>query len=78
MALLTILRKRVGSDMTQKYMFVRVHYDKRVASLEPLGLEYLLACVKAENRAGFIYDESIESPFGRFLRLLKKVDDNNI
>ncbi len=78
MALLTILRKRVGSDMTQKYMFVRVHYDKRVASLEPLGLEYLLACVKAENREGFIYDESIESPFGRFLRLLKKVDDNNV
>ena len=62
--------------MTQKYMFVRVHYDKRVASLEPLGLEYLMACVKAEGREGLIHDESIESPFGRFSRLIKKVDEN--
>ena len=59
-------------------MFVRVHYDKRVASLEPLGLEYLMACVKAEKRFCMIHDEGIESPFGRFKRLLKKVDDNRI
>ena len=59
-------------------MFVRVHYDKRVASLEPLGLEYLMACVKAEKRFCMIHDEGIESPFGRFQRLLKKVDDNRI
>ena len=64
--------------MTQKYMFVRVHYDKRVASLEPLGLEYLMAAVKAEGKFGLIHDESIESSFGRFSRLLKKVDDNGI
>ena len=64
--------------MTQKFMFVRVHYDKRVASLEPLGLEYLMAAVKAENHFGMIHDESIESPVGRFSRLLKKVDDNGI
>lgn len=64
--------------MKHKYMFVRVHYDKRVASLEPLGLEYLLACVKAEDHEGMIHDESIESPFGRFRRLLKKIDRNGI
>ncbi len=64
--------------MTQRYMFVRVHYDKRVASLEPLGLEYLIACVKAEGREGLIYDESIESPVGRFQRLLRVVDENKI
>lgn len=64
--------------MTQKYMFVRVHYDKRVASLEPLGLEYLMAAVKAEGKEGLIHDESIESPFGRFRQLLKKVDENGI
>lgn len=57
-----------------RYMFVRVHYDKRVASLEPLGLEYLMACVKAEGRRGIIHDESIESPFFRFKRLVKKID----
>ena len=62
----------------ERYMFVRVHYDKRVASLEPLGLEYLMACVKAEKRFCMIHDEGIESPFGRFQRLLKKVDDNRI
>ena len=62
----------------ERYMFVRVHYDKRVASLEPLGLEYLMACVKAEGRECMIHDESIESPFGRFRRLLDKVDRNRI
>ena len=61
-----------------RYMFVRVHYDKRVASLEPLGLEYLLACVKAEGRKGIIHDESIESPFFRFQRLLNKIDRGRI
>ena len=69
---------KVEFYMTQKYMFVRVHYDKRVASLEPLGLEYLMACVKAENREGFIYDESIESPVGRKSRLIRKVDGNQV
>ena len=69
---------KVEVYMTQKYMFVRVHYDKRVASLEPLGLEYLMACVKAENREGFIYDESIESPVGRKSRLIRKVDGNQV
>lgn len=64
--------------MAEKYMFVRVHYDKRVASLEPLGLEYLMACVKAENRECMIHDESIESPFFRFHNLLHKVDQNQI
>lgn len=64
--------------MAEKYMFVRVHYDKRVASLEPLGLEYLMACVKAENRECMIHDESIESPFLRFHNLLRKVDRNQI
>lgn len=64
--------------MAEKYMFVRVHYDKRVASLEPLGLEYLMACVKAENRECMIHDESIESPFFRFHNLLRKVDRNEI
>ena len=59
-------------------MFVRVHYDKRVASLEPLGLEYLVACVKAEKHRAFIFDESIVSPFMRFKQLLNKVDKNGV
>ena len=62
----------------ERYMFVRVHYDRRVASLEPLGLEYLMACVKAEKRQCWIHDEGIESPFGRFRRLLERIDRHNI
>ena len=62
----------------ERYMFVRVHYDRRVASLEPLGLEYLMACVKAEKRQCWIHDEGIESPFGRFQKLLDKVDRHRI
>lgn len=64
--------------MKNRYMFVRVHYDKRVASLEPLGLEYLVACVKAEKHRAFIFDESIVSPFMRFKQLLNKVDKNGV
>ncbi|MBR1470548.1 MAG: cobalamin-dependent protein [Lachnospiraceae bacterium] len=68
------IRKTEGKRRRHRYMFVRVHYDKRVASLEPLGLEYLMACVKAEGRQCIIHDESIESPFFRFQQLLKKID----
>ncbi len=62
----------------EKYLFVRVHYDKRVASLEPLGIEYLSACVKAENRECFIHDEGIQGPFNRFGRLIRTIEKNNI
>jgi len=62
----------------ERYLFVRVHYDTRVASLEPLGLEYLMACVKAEGRECWIHDEGIERPFGRFRRLLEKIDRHKI
>lgn len=57
----------------ENYLFVRVHYDKRVASLEPLGLEYLSACVKAENRTCRIHDEGINSPFFRFERIVSTI-----
>lgn len=62
----------------EKYLLVRVHYDKRVASLEPLGLEYLSACVKAENRKCIIHDEGICSPFFRFERLISVIEKNHI
>lgn len=62
----------------EKYLLVRVHYDKRVASVEPLGLEYLMAAIKAEKRECMIHDESLYGPLFRFNRLLKKIDKNNI
>lgn len=64
--------------MAQKYMFVRVHYDRRVASLEPLGLEYLMAAVKAEGRECIIHDEGIESPFFRYSKLIGKIDKEGV
>lgn len=62
-----------------RYLFVRVRYDKRVASMEPLGLEYLLAAVKKEGHKGYIFDEGLYSSIGRYRRLsevikLKKID----
>ena len=60
------------------YLFVRVHYDKRVASIEPLGLEYLMSAVKIEGKNCMIHDEGLYNPFFRFNRLLKKIDENNI
>ena len=62
----------------ENYMFVRVHYDTRVASLEPLGLEYIMAVVKEEKKNVCIYDESLYSPFFRFQRLLKKIEEKQI
>lgn len=62
----------------ERYLFVRVHYDKRVASLEPLGIEYLSACVKAEGREAFIHDEGITGPVNRFGQLLRAVDKHKI
>lgn len=60
------------------YLFIRVHYDKRVASIEPLGLEYLMSAVKIEDRNCMIHDEGLYNSFFRFERLLKKIDKNNI
>ena len=62
----------------QKYMFIRVHYDKRVASMEPLGLEYLMAAAKLEKREFIIHDEGLYNSFFRFKRILKKIEENNI
>lgn len=62
----------------ERYLLVRGHYDKRVASLEPLGLEYLMAAIKAEDAFCMIYDESIYSCFGRFSRLLHLIDKQQI
>lgn len=55
------------------YLLVRVHYDKRVASLEPLGLEYLSACIKAEGHKAYIHDEGLYGPFFRYKRLADKI-----
>ena len=62
----------------ERYLLVRAPYDKRVASLEPLGLEYIMAAIKAEDAFCMIHDESISSPCFRFKRLLKVVDENKI
>lgn len=64
--------------MDEKYLLIRAHYDKRVASMEPLGAEYLLACLKAEGREGMILDEGLYSAFGRFERIKKQIERNNI
>lgn len=75
-----IQKRRDGFKYMQieNYLFVRVHYDKRVASLEPLGLEYLMGAVKAEGRNCIIHDEGLYGPLFRFKRLLKKIDENKI
>ncbi|MBQ7971885.1 MAG: cobalamin-dependent protein [Lachnospiraceae bacterium] len=62
----------------ERVLLVRSHYDKRVASLEPLGLEYMMAAVKAEGLFCMIHDEGIHNSFGRFRRLLKVIDSNQI
>lgn len=62
----------------ENYLFVRVHYDKRVASMEPLGLEYLMSAVKIEGKNCIIHDEGLYGAFFRFERLLKKIDENDI
>lgn len=62
----------------ERYLFVRVHYDKRVASLEPLGIEYLSACVKAEGRECYIHDEGITGPSFRFWQLMHTIKKYNI
>ena len=62
----------------ERYLLVRAPYDKRVASLEPLGLEYIMAAIKAEDAFCMIHDESISSPCFRFKRLLKVIDENKI
>lgn len=62
----------------ERYLLVRSPYDKRVASLEPLGLEYTMAAIKAEGAFCMIHDESINSRLFRFNRLLKLIDKNNI
>lgn len=64
--------------MKEKYLFIRAHYDKRVASMEPLGVEYLMACIKAEGAQGLIHDEGLYGALGRFSRIRKKITENNI
>ena len=62
----------------EKYLLVRAHYDKRVASVEPLGLEYLAGVMKEQNREYLFHDEILYSRFFRFKRILKKIEENNI
>lgn len=62
----------------ERVLLVRPLYDKRVASLEPLGLEYIMAAIKLEGKFCRIHDEGIKSRFGRFKRLLKAIDENRI
>lgn len=62
----------------EKYLLVRVHYDKRVASVEPLGLEYLAGVIKEEGREYFFHDEILYSKFFRFGQIIKKINENNI
>ena len=64
--------------MREKYLFIRAHYDKRVASMEPLGVEYLMACLKAEGAEGMIHDEGLYGPIGRFSRIKHLIEKNNI
>ncbi|HOQ38175.1 MAG TPA: cobalamin-dependent protein [Acetivibrio sp.] len=62
----------------QKYLLVRVRYDKRVASIEPLGLEYLAGVMKEKGREYVFHDEIFYSPFFRFRQMVKKIEKNNI
>lgn len=64
--------------MKEKYLFIRAHYDMRVASMEPLGVEYLMACLKAEGAEGMIHDEGLYGPVGRFARIKRLIEKNNI
>ena len=62
----------------EKYLLVRAHYDKRVASVEPLGLEYLAGVLKNEKKDYLFHDEILYSRFFRFKRILNKIKKHNI
>jgi len=50
-----------------------VFYDARVASVEPLGLEYLAGVLKEEGKNYHFHDECLYSRFFRFRRIVKKI-----
>ena len=62
----------------QKYMLTRVSYDARVASVEPLGLEYLAGVLKEEGREYIFHDECLYNRFFRFGRIVKKIKKHSI
>lgn len=62
----------------QKYLLVRAHYDKRVASVEPLGLEYVAGALKEEGREYIFHDEGLYNCFFRFKRIVEKIEKNDI
>lgn len=62
----------------QKYLLVRVAFDARVASVEPLGLEYLAGVLKEEGKDYVFHDEILHNRFFRFSRIIKKISKHGI
>jgi len=62
----------------QKYLLVRASYDARVASVEPLGLEYLAGVMKEEGREYVFHDEFLYNGFFRFWRIVRKIEKYGI
>ena len=62
----------------QKYLLIRPHYDKRVASVEPLGLEYLAGLLKEEGKEYIFHDEGLYNCFFRFKRIVNKIEKHDI
>lgn len=61
-----------------RYLLVRVRYDARVASVEPLGLEYVAAVLNAGGKQRVFHDEALYSRFFRTGRILAKIKKHNI
>ena len=62
----------------QKYMLVRVAYYAGVASVEPLGLEYLAGVLKEEDREYVFHDECLYSRFFRVGQIIKKIKKHDV
>ena len=61
-----------------KYLLTRLSYDARVASVEPLGLEYLAGVLKSVGREYIFHDECLYNRFFRFRRIVRKIRKNSI
>ncbi|MFV0399108.1 MAG: B12-binding domain-containing radical SAM protein [Oscillospiraceae bacterium] len=66
------------SNRKSRYLLVRVNYDSRVANVEPLGLEYLAAVIKAEGEERVFHDEALHSRFFRTSRIMNIIEKHQI
>ena len=60
-----------------KYLLIRPKYFATVASVEPLGLEYIAAVLKQEGKEYEIHDEFVYSYFFRFARIKNIIKKHN-